>query len=227
MTLDTKDRVASVSPAVSPAVTAAAETVKAAPSVSTRDLPDGGIAFDVAPPKRRNVWRFPVLCLVLGAVAVVGGYLMHVYNPGLPPGYRWRWPVVLIGIGALNVALAPLVLVVLVVQGPPRNVALEARPGRLKADRSIAGDRVVSEYGAGEVEYLFVEGGMLYVNTRKGDTPLIQFGERPVNLAIATLLASRLWQPDDPVGGNIPELQRWVVMSRPRMEAAAARPADR
>ena len=222
MTTDTKDRGAPRSPAVA----AATDTVKSAPSVTVRELSGGGIAFDVVAPKGRNVWGVPVLCMGLGIVALVGGYLMHVYNPGLPPGYRWRWPGVLMGLGALNVALAPLILVVLVVQGPPSNVALEASAGRLKADRTIAGDRVVSDYGADEVEYLFVEGGMLYVSTRKGDTPLVQFGERPVNLSIATLLASRLWDPDDPVGGNIPELQRWVVMSRSRMEAAAARPVD-
>src|SRR5688500_11636111 len=185
-----------------------------------RELPDGGIAFDVTAPKRRNVWGVPVLCLVLGVVAVVGGYLMHVYNPGLPPGYRWRWPVVLMALGALNVALAPLILVVLVVQGPPSNVALEARPGRLKADRSIAGDRVVSDYGAAEVQYLFVERGMLFITTRRDDTPLVAFGDRHVNLAIATLLAARLWHPDDPVGGNLPELERWVVMPRSKVEAA-------
>jgi hypothetical protein len=199
------------------------ETVASAPSVSMRELPDGGLAFNVQPPPRRKMWAVPVLCMVFGAACVAGGYLMHRYNPGLRDLYTWP-PRKLIVLGSVAAGMGPVMLLIFAVQGPPKNVELEAHPGRLKADRSIAGDRVVSNYSADEVKYLFVEQSTLVATTRMGDQQLMAFGDRRVNGAIATLLASRLWGPDNLLAGNDPLLGRWVVMPEPRAEPP---PADR
>lgn len=218
--MTTKQEAAPTSPA-SQAVAAASEVLASAQGITLRETSDGAVAINIEAPKRRNIWALPVLMFALGVASLAVGYLLHTYTR-TPGGYVARTPVMLMMLGALNVALGPLVLLVIAVQGPPRDVALEARSGTLRADRSVAGDRVVSTYSAAEVECLFVEGGVLFATTGKGDQQLLSFGDQKVNVSLATLLASRLWHPDNPVGEDVPALQRWVVMPSLRVDAVIA-----
>ena len=211
----------STTPDPRPPVDAAMSVVKSAERVSVTELPDGGITFNVEP-GRRDVWKVPVLCLVIGVIGLAAGYLLQDRNPGLPQGFTWRGSGKLMILGALNVALAPMVLLILLMQGPPKKVTLEARPGSLRADRYIAGDHVVSNYSADEVEYLFAEDTTLFATTRKGDQQLIASGDRDVNRAVATLLASRLWQGQETARGDAKGLGRWVILPRSRLGPAKA-----
>jgi hypothetical protein len=153
---------------------------------------------------------------------VAGGYLLHVYNPGLPEGYSWsKWPL-LVALGALNLALGPLIWVVVAMQGPPRTAVLEVRPGTLKADRSIAGDRVVSTYSGEEVQHLFVDHDTLVATTRKGEQLLVAFAGKELAAALGTLIASRLWHPEGAVTFNDKTLGRRVFLSAARLRAIAA-----
>jgi hypothetical protein len=205
-----------------PSVEAAMDVIKSAPSVTVRDLPDGGIGIDADPPPRKNPWVAPAAGCVIGLVMLVVGNWLRVSNAGLPQGYAWgSGPVKLMVLGALGVVFGPMALLIQLMQGPPRKVLLEVRPGTLKADRSVGGDRVVSTYGAGEVQYLFVEGRMLYAINRIGNQVLIPFGDGDVNQAIATILASRLWHPAEVEGGVIPKLKQWVIMPRPSVPSGA------
>jgi hypothetical protein len=97
--------------------------------------------------------------------------------------------------GCLLVVLAPALALIRLVTGPGKPVTLQAYPGRLRADRYISGDHVASEYGAGQVLALFVDGGLLYVETPVGQSPLIGFGKDEVNQVIAIAIAMRLWHP--------------------------------
>ena len=179
-------------------VDAAMEVVRSAERVSVEELPDGGIAFEVEPGPH-DVWKVPLACIVVGAIGIAAGYMLHSHHPGLPQGSTWRGAWKLMGIGALLVGMGPVFLLILVMQGPPRKAAVEARPGSLRADRSIGGDRVVSAI-------------------RKGDQQVIPFGDREVNVAIATLLASRLWQGDEIASGPAPGVNRWIIGPRARVE---------
>jgi hypothetical protein len=185
--------------------------LKSAERVSVKELPDGGIVVEVEPGPR-NIWKVPLLCIVLGAIGIVAGYLLHIYNPGLPEGYEWRGAWRIMGMGALVLAAGPVSLLILVMQGPPKKATLEATPGHLRAERSIAGDRVVSSYGVSEVQCLFVDDAALFATTRKGDQHLLGFGKREVKAAIATLLASRLWHGEELECGAAP--MRWVILPR-------------
>ena len=194
-----------------PAVAAALDVVRSAPSLSMRELPDGGLALEVEAPKRRNVWLGPAAGFVAGVVVLLVGNWLRQQDAG---PYVSRGPIMLMVMGALCMVFGPMGLLIMLMQGPPRNVSLEARPGLLKADRSVAGDRVVSSFAAADVDCLFIDGA-LFASTRKGEQQLISFGSREVHLAIATLLASRLWHPAEVVGASVPKLNRWVVMPRP------------
>lgn len=196
----------------------ALELLKSADSVSVRELPGGGVAVVVDAAKHRNVWALPLACFAIGVASFVGGYALHVYG-GPPGGYVRKTPVMLMVLGALNVVLGPMILAILAMQGPPRNILLEAAAGRLKADRSIAGDHVVSNYGAEEVQCLFVDGGALYATTRKGEQPLVAFGRQDLNEAIATVLAAELWKPSEPVAAFVQDIERWVIMPSSRVDA--------
>ena len=194
---------------------AAMDVVKAAPSVNVRELPDDGIGIDVEPPPRTNVWVAPAAGCALGVVLLVAGNWLRVSNAGVPQGYTWgSGPVKLMVLGALGVVFGPMALAIQLMQGPPRKVLLEVRPGSLKADRSIGGDHVVSNWGAAEVQCLFVEERALYAINRIGNQVLIPFGDGGVNQAIATVLASRLWQPAEAEAGYVPRLKRWVILPR-------------
>jgi hypothetical protein len=191
---------------LTPPVPGALEVVKSAPLVSMRELPDGGLAFPIRAPKRkrRDIWAVPALMFALGVACVVAAYLLRLNNPGLPPGYVWRAPVMLTVVGFLNIAFGPTLFLILLTQGPPRDVELEARRGTLKADRSVAGDRVVSTYGADEIMWLFVEGSVLFATTGKGDQQLLAFGDGKLNRAIMTLLGDRLWRGEEWVLAEAP-----------------------
>ena len=195
---------------------AAMDVVKAAPSVTVRDLPDDGVGIDVEPP-RRNIWAGFASGCVLGVVLLVVGNMMRSNNVGAPPGSTSSGPVKLMLLGALGMVFGPMALAIQLMQGPPRKVLLEVRPGSVKADRSIGGDHVVSNWGAAEVQCLFVEGGALYATTRKGDQQVMTFGGDPLNQAIATVLASRLWQPAELEVGVVPvaRMKRWVILPLP------------
>jgi hypothetical protein len=194
---------------------AAMDVVKAAPSVTTRDLPDGWIGIDVEPPPQRPGWVAPAAGCVIGVVMLVVGNWLRVSNAGGSGAIK------LMVLGAISVVFGPAALLIQLTQGPPRKASLEVRPGTLKADRTVAGDRAVSTYGAGEVECFFVEGRMVYAINRIGNQILIPFGDEDVNRAVATVLASRLWHPAEVEGGAVPTLKRWVIMPRP---SSASRP---
>ena len=198
-------------PDAPPSIDAAKAVLASAERVSVKELPDGGVAIEVEPGPR-NVWKAPLACTVFGAIAIAAGYLLHVYNPGLPEGYHWRGAWKVMGMGALVLAMGPVSLLILVMQGPPKKAILEATPGRIRAERSIAGDRVVSTYGGGEVQCLFVDDVALFATTRKGDQHLLGFGKRDVKVAVATLLASRLWHGEEMECGAAPG--RWVILPR-------------
>lgn len=202
-------------PNESSAVDEATRLLASAERVSMKELPDGALAIE-AEPGPRSIWKIPLVVMVFGALGVAGGYLLQTHNPGLPEGYVWRGGWKLMGLGGLLVGTGPVFLLIFIMQGPPRKVSLEARPGGLRADRSIAGDRVVSNYGAPDVFSLFVDGGLLFAATRKGEQQLIAFGDREVNVAIATLLALRLWQGEELVSGPAPGVNRWVIGARAR-----------
>jgi hypothetical protein len=189
--------------------------VASAERVSMNELPGGGIAFEVEPGPR-DVWKVPLALTIGGAIGIAAGYMLHAQNPGLPEGYAWRAGWKMMGIGALLLGMGPLFLLILVMQGPPRKATVEARPGALRADRSIAGDRVVSSYNGAEILRLFVDESALFATTRKGDQPLISFGNREVRQAIATVLASRLWDGEEIVAGPVPELHGWAILPLPR-----------
>ena len=202
-----------------PAVAAALDLLNAAESVSVREFAGGGVAVVVDAAKHRSVWALPLACFAVGITGFVGGYLLHLY--GGPPGAHVRKvPVMLMVLGALNAVLAPAILAILAMQGKPRDILLEAAAGRLKADRSIAGNHVVSNFGADEVKYLVVDGGVLGATTRMGEQPLVGFGRQDLNEAIATVLAAELWRGDEAVGAHIQSIDRWVIMPRSRVEAA-------
>ncbi|MDB5319681.1 MAG: hypothetical protein JWN40_1312 [Phycisphaerales bacterium] len=124
-------------------------------------------------------------------------------------------------VGCANVGMGLLVVLVRLMTGPGRNVVLHARSGRLTADRSIAGDRVVSQYGRGEVRALFVDDNQLWVSAAKGEMPLIAFGQRDVNRAIAGLIGALLWEPAELVEGSvsIAGAARWVVGPNPNAKS--------
>jgi len=203
----------SAAPDAPPSIDAAKAVLASAERVSVKELPDGGIAIQVEPGPR-NIWKVPLLCTVLGAIGIVAGYLLHVYSPGLPEGYEWQGAWRIMGMGALVLAMGPVALLIMVMQGPPKKATLEAAPGRIRAERSIAGDRVVSSYGAGELQCLFIDDAALFATTRKGDQHLLGFGKRDVRIAIATLLASRLWHGAELESGPAPALSRWVILPR-------------
>ena len=209
----------SFSPAdASPAERAALELLNSTPSVTMRELPGDGIAFDVQPPPRRNMWAVPLACFVGGIVCVALGFYMFRDNRGLPQGYQWNASPLLLILGFVNVALGPLILVIVALQGPPKPVSVEAMPGRIRADRYIAGDHVVSGYGADDVRFLSVEEAMetmLGATTRMGGQQLIAFGKRDVNCAVALVLASRLWRGRELLAGTDKVLGQWVVMPEP------------
>src|SRR5688572_23111490 len=207
-------------------VDAAMDVVRSAERVSVKELPDGGIAFEVEPGPH-NVWKVPLACIVVGAIAIAAGYLLHVYGPGLPEAYIWRGAWKLMGTGALVLAMGPVFLLISVMQGPPRKATVEASPGILKADRSLAGDRVVSNYAAAEVERFLVDDAGLFAATPKGEQCLIGFGNREVKTAIATLLASRLWHGEEITGGPVPELYGWVIFPTSRVAQEHAAPGTR
>ena len=213
-----------------PAERAALELLRSAPTVSMRELPGDGIAVDVQPPARRNIWGLPVACFVGGIVCIAVGLYMYRDNPGLPQGYQWNAPALLLVMGFLNVALGPLILATLAVQGPPKPVAIEALPGRLKADRYLAGDHVVSSYGADDVQFLSVEEtieSMLGATTRMGGQQLIAFGGREVNCAIALVLATRLWRGRNLLAGTDRVLGQWLVMPEPPEPPLVKAPSER
>jgi hypothetical protein len=202
----------------------ALDFVKSTPGVTMSEGPDDHVVFVIAPSGRRIAWQLPVACFGLGVAALVGYHFLTTYNPGLPEGYVWSGAPLLMILGLLNVVLAPVALVVQVVHGPPRAVTLDVSPGALKAERSIAGDRVVSHYAASEIEYLFVEHNALYADTRKGQQGLVSFGEREVNVALGVLLASRLWYPDGAVCFDDKQRGRRVFLAASRLRANAAQP---
>jgi hypothetical protein len=193
------------------------DLIRSAPSVTVRELPDDGVGMDVDPPPRKNLWAGPAAGCVLGVVLLGVGNVMRTNNVGAPPGYTSSGPVKLMVLGAMCAVFSPMALLIQVMQGPPRKVLLEVRPGSMKADRSIGGDHVRSNWTAVEVQCLFVEGGGLFATTRKGDQQVMIFGGAPLNQAIATVVASRLWQPAELEAGEIPvaRMKRWVILPRP------------
>lgn len=201
-------------------VDAAMGVVASAERVTISELRDGGIGFDVEPDPK-TAWKPAIVCILVGVFAIPAGYLLHVHNSGLPDGYRWPGTSMIMALGAISVALGLLLLLIFVMNGPPKKASIEARPGSLRADRFIGGDHVVSNYTAAEVQCLFVEASQLFATIRKGDQQLIAFGDRDVNIAIATLLASRLWHPEAVVGGAAHRLDRWVLVPRSRLEPVA------
>jgi hypothetical protein len=132
-----------------------------------------------------------VVCGLIGLF--FGLYLLRNPKPG------WQTlsvtPMKMILIGCLNLALSPLLALIHFINGPPRNVELEASSMMLKADRSIAGDRVISDYDIEEVLCLFNENNVLCIETRKGNSQLIAFGRQQINEAIAFLIAQHFWYP--------------------------------
>lgn len=176
------------------------------------DLPENGIVFLVDASHERT-WPLAVLILVCGVGGICAGFLLLTSMPtraGIPP----RAVVLLIIGGFLSVALGVGLLLIRAVTGPSRNVRLEVTAGRLRADRYISGDHVVSTYGPDEVQCLFVEDNRLYVLTRKGESPLIGFGEAKVNKAIAALIAARLWHSKPILYAPAARgMERWMVLT--------------
>ena len=175
------------------------------------DLPENGIAF-LVDPSRERTWPLAVLILVCGVVGICAGFLL-LTNMSMRAGIPPRAVVLLIIIGFLTVALGVGLLLIRAVTGPSRNVRLEVTAGRLRADRYISGDHVVSTYSPDDVQCLFVEDNRLYVLTRKGESPLIGFGEAKVNKAIAGLIAARLWNPETILCAPAARgMDRWMVL---------------
>jgi hypothetical protein len=173
---------------------------------TVRDLPGGGVAVSVVAQKG-DIWGLAILMLVIGPLAFFGGLalMIHKPTPQWMSGPMSDAPVKLLVPGAIVTALGPLLILIRLMSGPPRNVELEARAGELKADRSIAGDRVRSTYTPGDVHCLFTESAALFVETRKGHSPLIGFGTASVNQAVAYLLASHFWGAGGVVVTRIPK----------------------
>jgi hypothetical protein len=185
--------------------------VEAADYVSLRDLDEGGIEI-VVDASRERFWAMPVMVIIAGVVLIIAG---RQFGGARGPGLATA-PFKLGMLGWMNVGIGLLLALIRLQTGPARNVVLQARPGRLTADRSIAGDRVVSNYGRDEVRALFVDANQLWVSAAKGEMPLIAFGERDVNRAIAGLLGALLWEPAELAEGlvSVGGTTRWVVMPR-------------
>lgn len=159
-----------------------------------RELEGGGAGIS-AVPRKGEFLPIAVVALVIGPVGFFGGLwlMVHRPTPDWLAGPMSEMPVKLLIGGAICTALGPLLVLMRLVSGPPRTVELEARPGELKADRSIAGDRVRSTYGLNEVLCLFLEDNVLCVETRKGHSQLVAFGTARVNEAIGLLLSLKFW----------------------------------
>jgi hypothetical protein len=186
------------------------DIVEAAEHVSLRDLPDGGIEI-VVDASRERFWAMPVVVIAVGVASIIAGAMLG----GTSRKFGLAGAPLKLGLlGWMNVGIGLMLVLIRLATGPARNVVLQARPGRISADRSIAGDRVVSNYSRDEVRCLFVDANQLWVATSKGEMPLIPFGQRDVNRAIAGLLGSLLWKPAELVEGSVPTGggARWVVM---------------
>ena len=192
----------------------AANQDKRTSHISVFILPDEGIRFVIDVRKDKN-WLMFVVGPILGVVAIPWGISL------LRSGASEQGGAMLLICGCLTFFMGLLMAVVHITGGPPRNIVLEAWPGKFKADRSIAGDHVVRTYNAEEILYFYVEMGILHLATRIGDAPLVGFGGEEVNTAIGTQLAVKLWQGEEVATGsmNVGNVKRWMVFSQPRMEA--------
>jgi len=115
--------------------------------------------------------------------------------------------------GGFLLGIAMLLILVRKLNGPPVDAVIEASPGILKADRTVAGDRMRSTYSPQEVHFLFVDASHLFINARKGELSLIPFGQRRVNQAIAVLLAHLLWNGQEvfTASTRIGSIERWFI----------------
>jgi hypothetical protein len=189
------------------------DIVEAAEYVSLRDLPEGGIEI-VVDASRERYWAMPVVLMIADVASIIAGVTLR--GTGREFGMA-NAPLRLGLFGGGSVGIGLLLVLIRLQTGPSRNIVLAARPGRITADRSIAGDRVVSNYGREEVRYLFCDDNQLWVATSKGEMPLIAFGQRKVNRAIAGLIGTLLWGPAELVEGTVAigAGTRWVVVPNP------------
>lgn len=188
---------------------------------SVRDLSPDTVALTVIAQKT-NLWPLTIITSIVGLVSIAAGLLLlRKPSPDWLAGPMSDAPVKLLIPGFLCTVFAPMILLIRLVTGPPRNVELEASPGQIKADRSIAGDRVCSTYSRNDVLCLFIESEVLFIETRMGQSQLIAFGNASVNQAIGFLLAHHFWFPEEisaqrirrPFMSRLPE--RVVFIPRP------------
>lgn len=163
---------------------------------SMRAIEPDGIAIAVTAQKTNFV---PLIIMIsgIGLLGVAAGLWLLVRPPAFfAAGTMPDAAVKLLIPSCLITVMGPMLLIARLVNGPERNAEFQAAPGQLTADRYIAGDHVRSTYAADEVRCLFLEGNILSIETRKGNSQLITYGTAQVNQAIAYLLARHLWPQD-------------------------------
>lgn len=194
---------------------AARQRVECDPHTRVRDLPGDGIEIVLSGARSHAQRRqFGIFMACAGLVfSVVCGAVWrwgpdsHMTFSGLPASQ------VLLLISLADFGLGLMLLLIFAMQGPPRDIVLQAFDGRLHADRTLAGDRVVSEYAPLDAAWLAIEGGTLSVLTKKGPMQLVPFGEQTVNESVAILLASKLWSAygTSIVGEPGRKGRRWLI----------------
>ena len=163
---------------------------------SMRAIEPDGIAVAVIAQKTNLVPLIATIS-VIGLLGMATGLWLMVKPPAFfAAGTLSDAAVKLLIPSCLIIVLGPMLLIARLVNGPARNAEFQAAPGQLTADRYIAGDHVRSTYTADEVRCLFLEGKILSIETRKGNSQFITYGTAQVNQAIAYLLARHLWPRD-------------------------------
>ena len=181
--------------------------------VSMQDLPDGGVRIN-ARPRKHEQNQIPLACLIGGLVCMaIGWFGRGIISEAFPDSSFHRAPYILLGLGAANVMLFPLFILIRIITGPNREANIEIWDHRFRADRFVCGNHVISNYAPDDVLCVFVDDNALWLSARKGEVPLVAFGKRDVNMAIALLIASRLWSGRQlfAVSTEISGVKRWMV----------------
>jgi hypothetical protein len=163
-------------------------------NVTVEDIPDDGLRIAVHPPRHRP-FRVSLAYGLFGVVGILisSFTLLHPIGPGKntfleEQGYK------ILAIGIILSASSPLIFIIMRLQGPPRDAVVEVWQGKMTADRSIMGDRARNYYLSAETFKLYVDfTGQLYIKTRMDSSPLIRFGKRTRNIAIAKLIGEKFW----------------------------------
>jgi hypothetical protein len=157
--------------------------------VERAKLPAGGLRLTLLA-QGGGLLKFAVAMVLVGVLGVVV-WVFLVDQPRTSHLGAGRMKLIVMSISCIT--LAPALLLVRIVTGPPKPTVLEIRPGELRLDHYIAGDHIVRTYSATELRSVRATKSEVIIETRLGFVVVGNNLGRAARGALMEVINAVLW----------------------------------